>query len=74
MTFFLDNRGRFLTVVNNLVNKAWSPLLDFVLKVGQLQILRHKIAYELNTACKFEAKHMEAALRTLNEYVFYQLN
>lgn len=64
---FLGNRSKFLATVNTLVNKAWSLLLDLVLKIGHLQILRQKISYELNTACKFEAKHMEAALRTLNE-------
>lgn len=63
----IDNRGKFLTTVSTLVNKAWSSLLDLILEIGHLQILKDKIAYELNTACKFEAKHMEAALRTLNE-------
>ncbi|KAJ8673596.1 hypothetical protein QAD02_004858 [Eretmocerus hayati] len=68
-----NNRGKFMTAVNNLVNKTWSTLLDLILKIGHLQILRHKIAYELNIACKFEAKHMEAALRTLNEAVLSEI-
>ncbi|XP_011504242.1 PREDICTED: WASH complex subunit strumpellin [Ceratosolen solmsi marchali] len=67
------NRGKFLTTVNTLVNKAWSSLLDSVLKVGHLQILKQKIAYELNTACKFEAKHMESALRTLNNAILFEI-
>ncbi|KAG7205653.1 hypothetical protein KM043_007608 [Ampulex compressa] len=52
--------------INAQTNKLWSQILEWVLKIGQHQLLRKKIAYELNTACKFEAKHMEAALRTLN--------
>lgn len=54
------------TIVGTHANKMWPHILDWVLKIGQYQILRRKIAYELNTACKFEAKHMEAALQTLN--------
>lgn len=50
-------------------SKFCPQLLDYVLKVGHYQLLKKKIAYELNTACKFEAKHMEAALQTLNTYV-----
>ncbi|XP_001600214.3 WASH complex subunit 5 [Nasonia vitripennis] len=68
------NRGKFLTTVNTLVNKAWSSLLEAVLKIGHMQILKQKIAYELNTACKFEAKHMEAALRTLNDAVLTEIS
>ena len=62
-----DNRSKFLTTVNMLVNKSWNSLLESTLKIGQLQMLRQKISFELNIACKYEAKHMEAALKTLNE-------
>ncbi|XP_058790000.1 WASH complex subunit 5 isoform X2 [Phymastichus coffea] len=67
------NRGKFFTSVTTLVNKSWSPLLELVLKIGHLQLLKHKIAYELNTACKFEAKHMEAALQTLNDAILCEI-
>lgn len=64
-----------MTKLQNIVgthgNKIWLQILDWILKIGHYQILRRKITYELNTACKFEAKHMEAALQTLNTYVYY---
>lgn len=64
-----------MTKLQNIVgthgNKMWLQILDWILKIGHYQILRRKITYELNTACKFEAKHMEAALQTLNTYVYY---
>ncbi|KAK9307552.1 hypothetical protein QLX08_002167 [Tetragonisca angustula] len=55
-------------------SKFCPQLLDYVLKVGHYQLLKKKIAYELNTACKFEAKHMEAALQTLNTAVLFEIN
>lgn len=42
-------------------------MLDWILNIGHYQLLKHNIAYELNIACKFEAKHMESALQTFNE-------
>ncbi|KAK2579644.1 hypothetical protein KPH14_011569 [Odynerus spinipes] len=60
-------------VVGTHANKMWLQMLDWILKIGHYQILRRKIAYELNTACKFEAKHMEAALQTLNTAVLSEI-
>lgn len=37
-------------------------------KVGQMQILRQQIANELNYSCKFDSKHLAAALENLNKY------
>jgi len=65
----LGNITKLHNSINASSNKLWSSVLDWILKIGHYQLLRKKIAYELNTACKFEAKHMEAALRTLNTYV-----
>ncbi|KAF7380584.1 hypothetical protein HZH68_016449 [Vespula germanica] len=61
------------TVVGTHGNKMWLQILDWTLKIGHYQILRRKITYELNTACKFEAKHMEAALQTLNAAILSEI-
>ncbi|XP_015187762.1 PREDICTED: WASH complex subunit strumpellin isoform X2 [Polistes dominula] len=61
------------TIVGTHGNKMWLQILDWILKIGHYQILRRKIAYELNTACKFEAKHMEAALQTLNTAILSEI-
>ncbi|KAK2493322.1 hypothetical protein MC885_016053, partial [Smutsia gigantea] len=36
------------------------------LQVGQMQILRQQIANELNYSCRFDSKHLAAALENLN--------
>lgn len=71
-SFIVHSLGNITKLHNSITtssSKLWSPALEWILKIGHYQLLRKKIAYELNTACKFEAKHMEAALRTLNAYV-----
>ncbi|XP_051156223.1 WASH complex subunit 5 isoform X2 [Leptopilina boulardi] len=65
--------GRLYSSVNTYVSKIWSPLLDSVLKIGNMQLLRHLISFALNTECKFEAKHMEGALKTLNEAILGEI-
>lgn len=69
-----NNPGKLYSTVSNHGHKIWPPMYESVMKIGHFQLLRTKIAYELNTVCKFEAKHMEAALRTLNVYVYYEIN
>ncbi|KAG5323976.1 WASC5 protein, partial [Acromyrmex heyeri] len=73
----LDSAKSNITKLHNSINasssKLWSSALEWALKIGHYQLLRKKIAYELNTACKFEAKHMEAALRTLNTAVLCEI-
>uniref|UniRef100_A0A3B3DM24 WASH complex subunit 5 n=1 Tax=Oryzias melastigma TaxID=30732 RepID=A0A3B3DM24_ORYME len=47
--------------------KVWGPYLEAIMKVGQMQILRQQIANELNFSCKFDSKHLAAALENLNK-------
>uniref|UniRef100_A0A3B3T2B3 WASH complex subunit 5 n=1 Tax=Paramormyrops kingsleyae TaxID=1676925 RepID=A0A3B3T2B3_9TELE len=47
--------------------KIWVAYLDAILKVGQMQILRQQIANGLNYSCKFDSKHLAAALENLNK-------
>ncbi|RWS23664.1 WASH complex subunit strumpellin-like protein, partial [Leptotrombidium deliense] len=53
--------------------RSWSVVNDSLLKVGQMQILRRNIAHELNTSCKFQSRHLAAALETLNESLLTEL-
>ncbi|EHB02010.1 Strumpellin [Heterocephalus glaber] len=47
--------------------KIWTPYLEAIMKVGQMQILRQQIANELNYSCRFDSKHLTAALENLNK-------
>lgn len=38
-----------------------------------MQILRQQIAHELNYSCKFDSKHLAAALENLNKSVWSHL-
>lgn len=47
--------------------KIWSAYLEAIMKVGQMQILRRQIANELNSSCRFDSRHLAAALDNLNK-------
>lgn len=47
--------------------KVWPTILDWILQIGQKQIIRKHIAYELHTSCKFNSKNLDSSLRTMNE-------
>uniref|UniRef100_A0A5F9D9I1 WASH complex subunit 5 n=1 Tax=Oryctolagus cuniculus TaxID=9986 RepID=A0A5F9D9I1_RABIT len=47
--------------------KIWTAYLDAIMKVGQMQILRQQIANELHYSCRFDSKHLAAALENLNK-------
>ncbi|XP_015116377.1 WASH complex subunit 5 [Diachasma alloeum] len=68
-----NNPAKVYSVVVGTGGRVLPQIVESILKIGHLQLLRSKIAYELNTACKFEAKHMEAALRTLNSALLLEL-
>ncbi|XP_046858069.1 WASH complex subunit 5-like [Xenia sp. Carnegie-2017] len=48
-------------------SKSWPQFLDVIMKVGQMQLLRLQITNELNFSCKFNSKHFESTLSTLNQ-------
>lgn len=47
--------------------KSTPKILDLIMSIGQKQIIRKYIAFELNASCKFNSKNLESALRTMNE-------
>ncbi|CAG5129653.1 unnamed protein product, partial [Candidula unifasciata] len=57
---------RFYQQVISKTNKLHSLFMDIILRVGQMQLLRRQIAYELNTSCKFDSKFLASALQTIN--------
>ncbi|CAK9823853.1 WASH complex subunit 5 [Anthophora retusa] len=69
-----SNVSKLLSSISTQTSKFCPQLLEWILKVGHYQLLKKKIAYELNTACKFEAKHMEAALQTLNKAILFEID
>ncbi|GAB0089631.1 WASH complex subunit homolog 5 [Sergentomyia squamirostris] len=63
----IPNPGKFYTQYTGKYAKIWPKILDWVLRVGQKQILRKHLGYELNICCAFNSKNLESSLRTMNE-------
>ena len=47
--------------------KLWAPILEFVTKIGQSQLMRRQIANELNFWCKLDSKLLSCALDVMNQ-------
>ncbi|CAK1556303.1 unnamed protein product [Leptosia nina] len=54
-------------------HKFTQQISDTLLIVGELQLLRKHIAYQLNTSCKIDSAHLEASLRTMNECLINEI-
>lgn len=48
--------------------------LETILRIGQMQLLRTKICYELNNAAKFDSKQLLHALNTFNKALMSEVN
>ena len=46
---------------------AWTTLSGYLLKIGQMQLLRQQIAHELTASAKYDSKYLFYALKTFNE-------
>lgn len=60
-----------LKFYSNLIakfNKTAPKVFDSIVSIGQKQILRKYISYELNSSCKFNSKNLESSLQTMNKY------
>ena len=51
----------------NKCSRLFTYFIDCILRVGQLQLLRRKISYELHNSAKFDSKHLLHSLETFNE-------
>ncbi|XP_055343798.1 WASH complex subunit 5-like [Paramacrobiotus metropolitanus] len=49
--------------------KIWPAMIETFQKIGQLQLLRRQLAYELRTVSRFDSKHLVNALEIVNEVV-----
>ena len=70
--FFDCHLGQPSRVYSNAVAKGattWTTLSGYLLKVGQMQLLRLQIAHELTATAKYDSKYLFYALKTFNEYV-----
>lgn len=65
-TGVVSNPARWYSQHWSRAQRVWPQILDWVLKVGQMQLLRKHIGYELNVACRFDSKHLAAALNNMN--------
>ncbi|KAK6491788.1 WASH complex subunit 5 [Huso huso] len=63
----VGNASKVYSTAVAKTQKIWPSYLEAILKVGQMQILRQQIANELNYSCKFDSKHLAAALENLNK-------
>jgi WASH complex subunit strumpellin len=54
--------------------KYFSLCLDTILRIGQMQLLRTKVCYELNNAAKFDSKQLLHALSTFNKALMSEIN
>ncbi|XP_052843945.1 WASH complex subunit homolog 5 [Drosophila gunungcola] len=54
--------------------KVWPTLLDWVLSIGQKQLLRREIAGELSFSSKCDAKLLENTAETLNKALLLELS
>ncbi|KAE8748690.1 hypothetical protein FOCC_FOCC004493 [Frankliniella occidentalis] len=66
VTGVVSNPARWYSQHWSRAQKVWPQILEWVLKVGQMQLLRKHIGYELNVACRFDSKHLAAALSNMN--------
>ncbi|XP_059615254.1 WASH complex subunit 5 [Phlebotomus argentipes] len=69
----IANPGKFYPNYINRCVKIWPKILDWVLKIGQKQILRRHIGYEINICCAFNSKNLESSLRTMNDALLTEI-
>nr|CAD7567981.1 unnamed protein product [Timema californicum] len=72
-TTLINNPARFYVQYTSRAQKVWPQILEWTHKVGQLQVLRKNIAYELNTSCKFDSKHLAGTLQTMNDALLTEI-
>uniref|UniRef100_A0A1B0D1J4 WASH complex subunit strumpellin n=1 Tax=Phlebotomus papatasi TaxID=29031 RepID=A0A1B0D1J4_PHLPP len=69
----IPNPSKFYPTYINRYAKIWPKILDWVLKIGQKQILRKHIGYEINICCAFNSKNLESSLRTMNDALLMEI-
>lgn len=62
-----------MPIINKLA-KLFAYCSELILKIGQMQLLRVKICFELNNAARFDSKQLLHALSTFNKAVMSEVN
>lgn len=65
--FLVPSPGKVYNQLASKVAKFMPLVLDWLLEIGTAQLLMKHITYRLNTSCKFDSYHLEAALNAVNE-------
>lgn len=61
-----DDYVKLLPKINSKITKNWTSFIDIILSIGQKQLLRKHIAFEVKKVCDFDAKDLNLALEVLN--------
>ncbi|XP_062543683.1 WASH complex subunit 5 [Armigeres subalbatus] len=68
-TDFVENPSKTYANLTTTFTRIWPQLQEWILKIGQKQILRTHIAFELNCSCKVKSTKLELSLRALNDAI-----
>ena len=71
---FKDLNAKFYQQMMNKFSKIFPSCLDTLMRIGQMQLLRTKICYELNNAAKFDSKQLLHSLTTINRALMAEVN
>ncbi|XP_058458718.1 WASH complex subunit 5 [Malaya genurostris] len=66
---YVENPVKTYTSLMSNFTRIWSQLQDWILRIGQKQILRTHVAFELNCSCKLKSTKLESSLRALNDAI-----
>lgn len=66
LTGLITSPSKFYTSALSRHSRTVPHFLELVTRVGQMQLLRRQIAYELNTSCQFDSKFLSSSLQTMN--------
>lgn len=72
-TIIVEQPNKFYASYVSKCVKIMPIFLEWIVKIGQKQILRKQIAFELNKNCKFDAKNLDATLRAMNDALIMEL-
>ncbi|XP_075161165.1 WASH complex subunit strump [Haematobia irritans] len=70
---YASNPLKFYATYHQRWLKVWPTMVDWILEVGHKQILRQKLAFELNRSSKVNAKNLESSLETFNRSLLNEL-
>eukprot|EP00823_Brevimastigomonas_motovehiculus_P005461 TRINITY_DN4036_c0_g1_i1.p1 TRINITY_DN4036_c0_g1~~TRINITY_DN4036_c0_g1_i1.p1 ORF type:complete len:1167 (+),score=288.35 TRINITY_DN4036_c0_g1_i1:375-3503(+) len=70
---FPPNTNSIYEAALQKTQKLWPNFLEYVVRIGQMQLLRRQIANELNFSCKSDSKLLSCALDVMNKALLNDL-